>query len=339
MKKFLRDILLFGIIINVAIEFLLFLRPNEFSYKRAYVEEHINDIKCLLMGDSYIEMGLNPSMMGDGVFNMAIMGRTTIYDVELAKRYVPQMEQLQFLVIPLAYHHFFFGRKIKKETANADVKKKPSGLRETRKCMYYKYMGLRVDGFWYWSELLNSKLDYMSRFFRNDEDCRECDSLGFFKWDFSKRGDNWMNIDQTSIVDTTIEANREEQALLYAQYCTLAELAGSRGAKLVILSTPKYKTFNNQTNPVIKREMEAFVADLKQKYPNVEYYDYSTDERFVDDDFYNANHLSEFGASKFSKIVKEEILDKQKPSSDERQGDYRGGHTAGEGGRQRDISR
>ena len=56
--------------------------------------------------------------------------------------------------------------------------------------------------------------------------------------------------------------------------------------------------------------MESFVAFLKQKYPNVEYYDYSTDKRFVDEDFKDASHLTNIGANKFSKIIKEEILDK-----------------------------
>ena len=37
----------------------------------------------------------------------------------------------------------------------------------------------------------------------------------------------------------------------------------------------------------------------------------STDKRFVDEDFYNASHLTDIGANKFSKIVKkEDIIDK-----------------------------
>ena len=82
----------------------------------------------------------------------------------------------------------------------------------------------------------------------------------------------------------------------------------NQGAKLVLIFTPLYKTYNNSTNPVVIREMESFVANLKQKNPNVEYYDYSTDERFIDEDFYDASHLTDIGANKFSKIVKEEVL-------------------------------
>ena len=309
MRKFIHNVTIFGIILllmNVAIEFLLFLRPNEYSYKRTYVEEHINDISCLLLGASHIDGQLTPNILGDGVFNMAIKGRGSIYDVELAKRYVPQMSQLKILIISLDYSRFYFGR----EKDNPNDKKKLSVNQNTYKCMYYKYMGIRVDGFWYWSEMLNSKLDYMKRFLKNDEKARGCDSLGYVKRRLSKRKDGWENWFLPKIVDPTIVANRKKQERLYTHYCTLAELAKNQGAKLVLIFTPLYKTYNDATNPAVLQEMASFVASLKQKYPNVEYFDYSTDERFVDEDFFDASHLTDIGATKFSYIVRQEILDK-----------------------------
>lgn len=307
MKRFIHNITILGIIlllINIAIEFLLFLRPNEYSYKRAYVEEHINDIRCLLLGNSHIVHALKPNILGNGVFNIAIGGRSIVYDIELAKRYVPQMKQLELLIMPLDYKEFYLGR----EKNNLNEMKKPLGREGTYKCMYYKYMGIRVDGFWYWSEILNSKLDYMKRFLKKDVDARECDSLGYVKQSLSKRNANWKDRSLPKIIDTTIDANREKQKLLFSRYCTLAKLANGQGAKLVLLVTPMYKTYNNSTNPVVNKEMESFVTSLKQKYPNVEFYDYSTDKRFVDEDFYDSSHLTDIGANKFSKIVKEEVL-------------------------------
>ena len=308
MKKFIHNITFLSImllLISIAIELLLFLRPNEYSYKRMYVEKHINDIRCLLLGNSHIDQALKPDILGSGVFNMAIAGRDPIYDIELAKRYVPKMNQLIILIMPLDYSKFYFDR----EKNNPNEMKKPSGHQGTYKCMHYKYMGIRVDGFWYWSELLNSKLDYMKRFLKSDKDAIECDSLGYRKQDLLKRKDNWQNKSLPKIVDITLKANREKQELLYTRYSTLAELAINQGAKLILLTTPMYKTYNNSTNPVVKEEMKTFVSSLQQKYPNVEFYDYSTDKRFVDEDFYDASHLTDIGANKFSKIVKEEILD------------------------------
>ena len=209
MKKFIHNITIIGIIlllINIAIEFLLFLRPNEYSYKRAYVEEHINDIRCLLLGNSHIAYALKPNLLGNDVFNMATLGRYIVYDIDLAKRYVPQMKRLEFLIIPLEYNQFYFDR----QKDNPGEKGKLSGLGESRKCMCYKYMGIRVDGFGYWSEILNSKLDYMSRFLKNDKDAVECDSLGYRETNLLNRKYNWKNWHLPMIVDTTIDANREK---------------------------------------------------------------------------------------------------------------------------------
>ena len=148
----------------------------------------------------------------------------------------------------------------------------------------------------------------MSRFLKRNANARECDSLGYKKSP-SKRKDSWKNRSLPKIVDITLEANREAQNRLYTRYSILAELTPKKGAKLIILITPKYKTYNNSKNPVVIKEMEAFLASLKQRHPNIEYYDYSTDKRFVDEDFFDSSHLSDKGATKFSIIVKEEILD------------------------------
>lgn len=84
------------------------------------------------------------------------------------------MKNLKIVIMPLDYFDFHFGREIK-EKVNVGKDKYLS----TYKCMYYKYMGIHLDGWWYWSELINSRLNYMSRFFMNAKETRECDSLGF----------------------------------------------------------------------------------------------------------------------------------------------------------------
>ena len=57
-------------------------------------------------------------------------------------------------------------------------------LSGTYRCMYYKYMGysFKPTDFIYWSEILNSKLDFWNRLFcRSDIKMNQCDSLGYVK--------------------------------------------------------------------------------------------------------------------------------------------------------------
>lgn len=309
MKKFIQNILGLGIVILLIIaliEISLLYIPNTYSYKRNYIESHINDIQCLLLGNSHIEEALNPKLMGEGVFNLAISGRPHIYDIELAKRYVPQMNNLNVVIIPIDYSMFYFGRE--KDNPNEIMAQPKFG--DTYKCMYTKYMGIHVDGFWYWPELLNSKLDYLSRFTQSKKESIECDSLGYIALPLSNRTSDWQYRFLPKIVDINMSKDQAKYNELYNQYKVLAEVTRNNGVRLVLLHTPTYITYQKYVKPSVEEELNDFVALLQKEFPFVEYYDYSLDNRFVDEDFHDASHLTDVGATKFSKIVKEEVLDK-----------------------------
>ena len=307
MKRFFINIFAISIIfiaISVIIEVLLLYRPNTYSYKKEYVEQHINDIECLLLGNSHIEEALDPHEMGHGVFNMAMSGRPIVYDVELTKMYVPLMNNLKVLIVPLDYTGFYFGR----DTDNPEDKKLPDVYEETYKCMYCKYMNIRVDGLWYWSEILHSKLNYMTRFVKDKKDNIECDSLGFIPLKLSYRHLNWEHIGLPNPIDTLKKIDMQKYETLYNQYVTIAKTAMEKNVRLVLLSTPLYKTAKKYVSKEIDHEISSFVNRLQKVYPNIEYYNYRFDKRFDDDDYNDSHHLTESGAKKFSNIIKNEVF-------------------------------
>ena len=113
MKKFLITISAFGVLMLLMftiIEVGLLYRPNVYSYKRQYVENHLNDIRVLLLGSSHVEEGVNPALLGEGAFNMAISARLNEYDAAIAEKYVPQMPNLKAVVMHMDYSTFLFGR-------------------------------------------------------------------------------------------------------------------------------------------------------------------------------------------------------------------------------------
>ena len=307
MKKFLLDclyVLLTIVLISATIECLLLLKPNEYSYKRKYVETHINDIECLLLGNSHIVFAIHPDSLGDNCFNMATVGRDIKYDLALAKRYVPEMDNLDALIIPLEYSLFILGRG-EPNTLNQN---KPLHRQSTYKCMHYKYMGIRLDGFWYWSEFLNSKFDFLHRFFLKDEDAIECDALGFRAQKITDRQSDWEYRYLPPITNMTKEKDETIYAYLNSVFSTFAELAASKNARLIILFTPMYTTYQQCMDDSVLDEINFFVDNFKAYFQNVEYYDYSHDKRFTEDDFWDASHLSDIGAMKFSHILKEEVF-------------------------------
>lgn len=303
MKKFIKGISVFTLsflLVCLVVELLLLVKTNHYSYKRDYLEHHLNDISVLLLGNSHIEEGLQPNLIADSAFNMAILGRTTVYDVELAKRYLPQMQNLKVVVMPLDYNDFYLGRKLNP----------PEGVtpfERSMKCMYYKHMGIHVDGFWYWPELINVRPNVFYRLLKPADQIRECDSLGFFALKLANRGKGWEQRVLPDSIDHAKDINPEEYATLLGQFDTIARLAWEQHLRLILVSSPMYKTYQELMEPALLRDKAAFVKQLQERYPEVEYYDFACDDRFVADDFFDSSHLTEQGAAKFSAIMGEII--------------------------------
>lgn len=269
-----------------------------------YVETHLKDIKILLLGNSHIEQGLDPKMIGDSTFNMAIQGRGKIYDMELAKRYLPQMGNLKVVIMPLDYFDFSFGRE---KMIHLETRKRDEDNVSTYKCMYYKYMGIHVDQWWYWSELINSRLNFMTRFFKTAEEARECDSLGYVSLEIGKRRSGWKYERLPDIIDTSQKTDKMMYAQLFQYYETIARIAHHQDVRLILISTPTYKTYQKMMNDSIRSEMYSFYKRLKNEFSIVEYYDFSHNNSFSEEDFYDASHLNDSGAKKLSIMISEII--------------------------------
>jgi hypothetical protein len=298
MKQFLQNTLWFGLFVLalcLIIEFLLYLRPNTYSYKHDYLEEHVDDIQVLILGNSHIEEAIIPSELGKGVFNSAIAGRRLRYDIELGKMYIPKMSHLKYVLMPLDYTAFSFGRM-----GSPDDKGIPSPMDRTYQCMYYKYMNIRLDGIQYWSEIMNSKIKFMARFFESDSVSRGCDSLGFVSMKYSNRTSDWKTRTVPDSINTNISPDKKLQESLYENYAVLASLCKEKGVRLVLISTPMYETYREAMNPEVRKEMVSFTQKLKTEFGVVDYYDFTDDVDFKDEDFLDASHLTHAGALKLS---------------------------------------
>lgn len=262
---------------------------------------HLNDINVLLMGNSHIANGLIPDSIGCGVFNTAISGRPFYYDTELVKQYIGKMRNIKTVIMPLDYFSFYMGR----ERRNPRNPRKiiSNQMDDTYRCMYYKYMNVPAD-IWYWSEIINSKLNYMHRFLETPKKESLCDSLGYSILKLSKRDENWEYRGLPLLIDSSLPKNIMDYNFLYEEYSTIAKITQQKNVRLILVGTPLYKTYHEDMNKDVVKEVHDFAAKLKKEFPNVEYYDFSFDNRFVPEDFNDASHMSELGAAKFSKIMK-----------------------------------
>lgn len=289
----------------ISIELILLTKPNVYSYKRDYIERHLNDISVLLMGNSHIEEALIPNLMGDSVFNFAISGRSYTVDVELAERYIPTMENLSVVLMPLDYTDFSFGRLEHKDVVNPQ---KRARLNNTYKCMATKYLGVRQYGLIYWSEILNSDFNYIGRLAKNRNSRDFCDSLGYVSMDVNNRPKDWQEQRVPGKLISNVTIDKEEYDDFVNGLEKICQLSSKRGARFILVSAPVYKTYQEAIEDVLLKDMQDFVDYLKSKYDNVDYYNFLFSQDFSDEDFYDAGHLTKSGAAKFTKMLRDSLF-------------------------------
>lgn len=306
MTKYLKNIAVFSAVVLclfVVIELLLLSQPNKYSFKRGYVEAHTHTIKTLLLGNSHVEYSINPAFLGHGAFNLATEGRPVEYDVALAERYVPVLDSLEAIVLQLDYEDFVLGRGTEQDAAS----QQEDDFTSTYKCMYYKYMGLRIDPFWYWSEILNSRLNYMYRFVGGKWNAVRCDSLGYQNLKLINRKDGWKERKMPELVDDKIPIDSTQLRNFSQQITSIAEIAKKHGVRLFLITTPVHSSSRHRINKRVKQDMADFVCTLKQRFDNVSYLDFTDCDELDDNDYWDATHLTETGATKFSKLLHDHI--------------------------------
>lgn len=317
MKKFLKNIIGIGILVVLvcfSIECLLLTISNEYSYKRKYMETKGDGIRTLILGHSHAGNGINPKFLGDSVFNLAISGRLHYYDAVLAERYIPQLKNLKCVVWPLGYNFQYYNYKYP-----CDYKKKEKNeisLSSTYLCMYEKYMGITYNHtkpYMYWSEIIHSKLDYGKRIFKHDWEQMGCEPSGFEPNKPESKSFKWETEQLPHIVDYKSKNTPLALSEGLSNMKRIAKVCHDNQVRLVVVTMPCYQTYLNQVTERGLKDMYACVDTMRKVYPQIEYYNFLSDNRFTDDDFFNSSHLTTIGAEKFTKILREILLnDKDK---------------------------
>lgn len=86
----------------------------------------------------------------------------------------------------------------------------------------------------------------------------------------------------------------------------IADFCRDHNIRLILVTIPCWHSYNDKLDKNQINTMYQLIHQLQQEYGLI-YLDYMRDERFEADDFYDSNHLSDQGATKFSKILDEGI--------------------------------
>ncbi len=302
MKRFLIQTLLFGLFIVASLaagELIVRSMENPYKIKQRYFCENPTGTRTVILGNSHSYFGIIPDMLPEKAVNLANVSQTLRYDRILLEHYADNLDSLRTVILPLSY------------TSLYDV-----DLEDTDEWWlainYRIYMGIdRHPAFSkYGSELshiavYNSKL---ATFFGLAESNLSCDSLGHgTSYSLDRKYEGWEETGPEFARRHTAGLHPEMEARNIAEIDRIADFCRERGARLVLVTLPEFESYRANVD-MARLDRMRFVADSISTSRGLKYLDFYADPRFGKDDFYDSDHLtSDLGATKFTRILAEEL--------------------------------
>lgn len=297
MQKFAIKIILFlfpTFLLAILLELMLRDIPNDYSFKRKFLDKNSSKIEVLILGSSHAYFGINPQFFQLKSFNAAYISQSIDYDLEIFKKYKHNFKNLNYIIIPVDYFTLYSQLE--------------GGIEKWRIKNYNIYYDLNKFNYSYSDnfELSNGKistnLDRLKEYyFKHEINSISCNKYGW--------GTSYKSINNKDLIETGISASKRHTKNIknncyYKKNIeainSFIQLAKTINAKIIFITSPAYKTYvenldSNQLNSTIE-----FMNKLPKNNSNVFYYNLLNDKSFKSKDFYDADHLNEIGAKKLS---------------------------------------
>jgi hypothetical protein len=303
MKKFILKTFIFLlplIIPGIAMEFLLRQIPNDYEYKKNYLDRNSNQIEVLFLGDSHAFFGLNPVYCTTASFNASHVSQSLNYDLRILKKYEHSWDRLRVVFIPISYFSFF-------ESVE-------SGSESWRIKNYIIYYGIKTSkALKDHSEILSSKLTnnlgrLVSYYIKGNTEI-SCSALG---WGISYKSRYAEDLDQTG--KEAAKRHTAKDLRYYSENVvtlkSIIEFGKRHNINIVLFTPPAYKTYVcNLRKDQLNKSIQT-AESVSMHTTNCSYFNFLEDKSFSESDFYDADHLNEIGAEKFTQLINKLIIEK-----------------------------
>jgi hypothetical protein len=282
--------------------------PNSYNLKRTYLEQQMDSVEVLVVGNSHALYAVDPSCFSCHGFTLANVSQSIYYDTRLVLRYLDRMPRLRCVLLEVSY--FSLGYQI------ADCRE------AWRDYFYYHFWGIRYRHLSRFDPRLFSyialygseaALKYARENF-NEDLAPQLQPSGWWKGDTVCNPRHVSDDFGRARVATHDSVNRPEHFAENLQ--DLGALLGElrrRHIAAVIFSAPVLDSYSLHTNPAINLRNQQAIDSLCSAYGCC-HADYSLDKRFTVADFWEADHLNARGADKFSRILDHDVIEQLNPA-------------------------
>ena len=291
-------LLLLFIFLEISIRFI----PNTYSYKNKYINDSGSKIETLILGSSHTYYGINPEYLKLNSFNLANISQSLYFDNLLFKKYLKKMPNLQNIIIPVSYSSL--------------SKVLDTGEESWRKYDYQSYMNCMPD--------IIDKSHLKSHSILYAKGVKKCltatvEYLTLNKSPINCNSTGWgTNYTHSTIRDLEVTGKKASErhengssdfTANLQKIKEIIKISESHGIKIFILITPTYISYRKNLNTIKTNSIIKNCTILSDYYSNVFFLNHFEDKSFVKKDFYDADHLNDVGAEKFSKILNREIIE------------------------------
>lgn len=296
MTRFTRLTLLFAapiVLLLILGEATLRKIPNDYSYKRKFLEANSDKIEVLYLGNSHSYFGINPEVSAFRGFNAAYTSQSLDFDEAIFEKYQDKLSHLKCLVVQVDYQSLYTSLI--------------TGLESWRVKNYAIYYGIgSTYDFRKKLELTNGLVQHnvsrITSYCLNHKTDQTCNSLG---WGTNYHSGNKPDLDESG--KQAAKRHTVKDDLLLAQNLKtlnyFIEFAKERNIKIVFFTSPGYQTYVSRLD---LHQLSTTVASMQQlvaSHPFCSYTNLLEDSNFVAEDFYDADHLNEKGAQKLTARV------------------------------------
>lgn len=300
MKRFLKYIICFFLpvlLLTGVSECVVRKQDNAYKYKHNYMLKYGNKVEILVLGSSHSFYGIKPGILSDKAFSLANPSQTTEYDVFVVKNYAEKYRNLHYVIMPVSYFTFF---------------DQPLQQTSPYRAMFYKlYMKASFP-----KELkYNFEFASMPTFkeklkkFLHPTHRKEYDKYawGTLHSLIDKDKNHWQTEKTRTALATHTSKDFSQEKRNYKNIKEIAQFCKDNKIELILITTPCWHTYYEKTNKTQMQRTYKLIDSLANEY-NLKYFDYMKDKRFNKEEyFYDGDHLSEVGAEKFSKILKQDL--------------------------------
>lgn len=288
------------IILVLPMEFLLRQIPNDYKYKKNYLDKNSNKIEVLFLGSSHAFYGLNPFYCTQNCFNASHISQPFKYDLEILKKYEHNWYKLKIVVLPISYFSLF--------------QKLETGSEAWRVKNYIIYYEINTSNdLADHTEMLSNKLGVNLRriasYYIKGNTAISCSTLG---WCISCNSKNARNLVETGKTAAKRHTNKDFKYMNenVSILKSIIEFGQRYNIKIVLITLPAYKTYVANLNKEQLKKTVQTAENISNQFENCFYFNFLENKSFSELDFYDADHLNEIGAKRLTLLIDKIIIDK-----------------------------